>query len=71
MVLIEADRARPWLPGVLASDASLRIRRGTALVEHLGRVRCGSGARSEEMEMRGGEDLRDCFGLAEMTALER
>ena len=23
MILIELDRARPWLPGVLASDASL------------------------------------------------
>ena len=25
MILIELDRARPWLPGVLASDASVSL----------------------------------------------
>ena len=35
MILLELDWARPWLPGVLASDASLWLRISTEFLESL------------------------------------
>ena len=51
MILIVSDWARPWLPGVLASNASLS---GYGVAQSFCTLRClcgGSDSRSEKKEM--------------------
>ena len=54
VVFIEAGWARPWMAGVLASDASpCGFGVAQSFLGHLGRGYCESGARSAEVEVRG------------------
>ena len=82
MILIEADWARPWLPGVLASDASLSgfvVAQSFWIVSDVAAVCHTFVSAGFRVGSCSAEVLRDCLGrpisldpeLAEIIASER